>query len=85
MTNGLEDLVTSLQVFSDILEREGVDIEDFDYVEFLTDTIPALGERIERETLEMTFRRFRELDPNNASRMAGWFTNDLGIGVEDDD
>ena len=85
MTNGLEDLVTSLQVFSEILERKGVDIEDFDYVEFLTDTIPALGERIERETLEVVYRRFRELDPNNASRMAGWFTIDMGVGVDEDE
>jgi hypothetical protein len=83
MTNGLEDLVTSLQILSDLMEDNGCDMGDFDYVEFLTDTVPALGERIEREALQVAYRRTLELDPNNATKLRGWY-EDMGISLEED-
>lgn len=82
MTTAMEDLITSLQVFSEVLENEGCDLEDFDYVEFLTDTVPALAEKVEYETLQMCLRRTQELDPNNATKLSGWYA-DMGVSIEE--
>jgi len=78
MTRANEDLQTALGLFSDLLEQNEVEIDDFDYVEFLTETTPAIGDKIEQEAIAMVYRKFLKEDPNNTSRMRGWF-EEMGV------
>lgn len=73
----VEDLLKTTDLVADLLEEKEIEFEDFDAPEFLRDTVPVIVESIVDETAQRVYRRMRDefltMDPNNASRMRGYF------------
>ena len=77
MTSARDDFDSALNLLADMLELKldgEVDFADeFEPWTFLRETFPPIADRLEAEALQDVKEEFLRRDPNNASRMRGYF------------